>query len=218
MKIFLRTKPYSQSAVIQTLLDLIYPPKCALCGDLTHPGLCPTCQATFTPAPSPIPTKPPLTSITAPFLYKDLAAEAVKKLKFDRRTPLAEPLSQILHKAAQSIPHDLVIPVPIARTRRSERGFNQSELLAQAFPKTSVHPHLLRRTRYTKPQVGLNAKQRHENLKDAFLAPEPLPNQRILLLDDVITTGGTAVACAQELIRQGASEVHLLTFAIQLGN
>lgn len=218
MKIFLRTKPYFQSAVIQTLLDLIYPPKCALCGELTYPGLCPTCRATFTPAPNPLPTKPPLTTITAPFLYQDLAAEAVKKLKFDRRTPLAEPLSQILHQSAQSIPHDLVIPVPIARTRRSERGFNQSELLAQAFPKTSVQPHLLRRTRYTKPQVGLNAKQRLENLKDAFLAPEPLSNQRILLLDDVITSGGTAIACAQELIRQGASEVHLLTFAIQLGN
>ncbi len=165
-----------------------------------------------------MPTPNPLTSVHAPYLYETGADEAIKRLKFDRITPLAEPLSLILkHYADKHLPnkYDLIIPVPIARARLSERGFNQALLLAQAFPKSIVHPNYLRRTRYTKPQVGLNAKDRLTNLKDAFACPHPLNEARILLIDDVITTGGTAIACAEELTKNGASEVHLLTLAVQ---
>jgi competence protein ComFC len=204
--------------MLQPLLDILYPPKCGLCGKLGPRGLCDPCKSKFTPAATNFPAPPSLKSIHAPYLYETGADEAIKRLKFDRITPLAEPLSHILKSHADkhlADAYDVIIPVPIARARLSERGFNQAVLLAQAFPKNIVRPSYLKRTRYTKPQVGLNAKDRLTNLKDAFACPHPFNGARVLLIDDVITTGGTAISCAEELQKNGAGEIHLLTLAIQ---
>lgn len=111
--------------------------------------------------------------------------------------------------------YDVIIPVPIARTRKSERGFNQAELLCSAFHPDLVRPGYLKRTRYTKPQVNLNRHERLSNLDGAFQTVGLPPGVKVLLLDDVVTTGGTAIACAKTLLANGATEVHLLTFASQ---
>lgn len=204
--------------ILNLFLDTIYPPKCGICGTIGEPAICSQCRSKLKPLPAQRETVSPLASLHAPYLYDGEAGQAIQNLKFARITSLAEPMAHILWEYAEkelSGQYDVVIPVPIARTRKSERGFNQSELLCSAFPSDIVCPSYLKRTRYTKPQVNLDRNARLTNLKGAFQAQPLEPNCRVLLVDDVVTTGGTAVACAESLINKGAGEVHLLTFASQ---
>ena len=105
--------------------------------------------------------------------------------------------------------------VPMHPIRRMQRGYNQSEKLARAFSKEKALPFrmILKRTRNTKQQVKLSMNKRRSNLTGAFLAKEDLTGQTVLLIDDVRTTGATAVECAKALLRANASEVRVLTFA-----
>lgn len=202
----------------QGLLSVIYPSKCGICHQLGPEPICETCRNGFRPLPDPCDVPEPLTEIVACYLYDGSAATAIKNLKFGDSTVLAEPLSAILWERAQrelSGRFDLVVPVPIARSRRATRGFNQSELLCSVFPKDIVRPDLLKRTRYTRPQVGLGRDDRLQQLSNAFSARNIPSGARILLVDDLITSGGTAIECARELLAKGASEVRLLTLASQ---
>lgn len=104
---------------------------------------------------------------------------------------------------------DAVVPVPIHWSRRCERGFNQSEVLAARLE--SVKPDLLVRRRRTRQQVGLSAEQRTHNLSGAFRAGN-VKDLSILLLDDVVTSGGTAKECARVLKEAGAYRVDLITY------
>ncbi|MBX3112961.1 MAG: ComF family protein [Fimbriimonadaceae bacterium] len=159
-----------------------------------------------------------MASLHAPYLYDGEAGTAIQNLKFRRITSLATPMSEIMWEYAQKHldgKYDVIIPVPIARTRKSERGFNQAELLCSAFPPALVRPGYLKRTRYTKPQVNLDRKARLTNLQGAFITVDLPLGAKVLLIDDVITTGGTAIACGEALVAGEAGEVHLLTFASQ---
>ena len=112
---------------------------------------------------------------------------------------------------------DFVVPIPLAATRQAERGFNQAELLASAFAGIVGLPVLLgalQRTRHTLSQVGLNPRDRRENLQDAFRAETNLVNKKnFLLLDDVLTTGATMDSAAHALKQAGANRVYALTLA-----
>lgn len=149
------------------------------------------------------------------FRYTGRAAQAVRRLKYSRSTSLvgwlaeqmADSLSELL------IEEDIIVPVPIHWSRRCHRGFNQAELLASAFPAHIVQPRLLKRTRRTKPQVGLSHAQRLSNLSGAFLASPQVAGKRIILIDDVVTTGGTVLECARALRVQGAKEVGVFAFS-----
>jgi ComF family protein len=122
-------------------------------------------------------------------------------------------MAELLEEARHRLPpHDVVVPVPIHWARRAQRGFNQSELLAELAPKEILRPEILARTRFTRPQVGLSASERLKNLSGAFKASKAVRGLRVLLIDDVVTTGGTALACAQALLDSGATETGLLTF------
>jgi ComF family protein len=132
--------------------------------------------------------------------------------------PLAGPLGELI---ASAIPRDqqfdLIVPVPLHWRRRWERGFNQSELLAKAVARRYAVPvgRPLRRRRATAAQAGLTHAQRRSNVSGVFLAPRPekVAGRRILLIDDVMTTGATGAACAAALKRAGARYVALLTLA-----
>lgn len=111
--------------------------------------------------------------------------------------------------------YDLVVPVPISWAREQERGFNQAALLAERLDAGSTQGGLLR-IRYTQPQVGKNREERTQSLLGAFRASEAVNGKRILLIDDVVTSGGTATACALALREAGASRVLLLTFCAEM--
>ncbi len=116
----------------------------------------------------------------------------------------------------------LVIPVPLYRGKRRQRGFNQAEMIARAAIKVSairerllLAPDILVRTRETHSQIGLTSHQRRENLRGAFAVPRALEvtGQEVLLVDDVYTTGTTASECARVLRRAGAAKVWVATVA-----
>ena len=123
--------------------------------------------------------------------------------------------NQLLERA------DVVVPVPMHRTRLIARRFNQSAMLAREVARLgsrSYDPHLLARIRATPPQVGLTRDQRQRNLAGAFAVPDPamqrLHGRWILLVDDVITTGATVEACARVLRTAGAAGVDVLALAL----
>jgi len=189
--------------------------------------LCPRCGRVF-PVPEeadhlcgPCQTDPPpFARARAATLYDEEgpSGQAIKRFKYSRRLDmlpvmhhwLKRPLCLELVQEA-----DLLAPVPLHPSRLRQRGFNQALLLAQAFPGVSLERELLTRQRHTPPQAGLNPKERRNNVKGAFEVPRPglVKGKRILLIDDVFTTGATVKECAQVLRRAGAREVDVLTVA-----
>lgn len=116
------------------------------------------------------------------------------------------------YRRAVSWQADVIVPVPLHPRRKRRRGYNQAELLAQEMARQLDLPvsNALRRTRFTRPQVRLERGQRAANLEGAFQAVQPLPGRRVLLVDDVVTTGATAQQCARALLASGADAVYLL--------
>jgi ComF family protein len=113
---------------------------------------------------------------------------------------------------------DLVVPVPLHSRRLRERGFNQSLLLARQVSKRRSIPlnfTALDRIRQTRPQTRLSGPERHKNVRGAFEvnAPGAVAGRKILLIDDVFTTGATIQECTESLLDAGAKEVHVLTLA-----
>jgi len=136
-------------------------------------------------------------------------------MKFSGIRRLAKPLGRLLLNL--EIPEcDGIVPVPLSRNSLRERGFNQSLLMARVISKKlniTLYMDALLKTRDTLPQVGLNAKERRKNLKGAFKASGKINNQRLLLIDDVMTTGATVRECSKILIKAGAKEVVVITLA-----
>ncbi|HUP02626.1 MAG TPA: ComF family protein [Bryobacteraceae bacterium] len=153
-------------------------------------------------------------------VYEDPLRELIHLYKYDKIQSLAGPLGSLL---AEALPldegFDAVAPLPLHWRRRWQRGFNQSELLARAVARRRGVPlvRALRRVRATSTQAGLSNAGRRDNVAGAFACRpnrrREIESKRILLIDDVMTTGYTASACAQALRRAGASRVALLTLA-----
>lgn len=169
----------------------------------------------------------PLDRITALFLHEEGPALAVRALKYRNKRALAPPMGRLLFAKARAThlddAHkrwdiDLVLPVPLHGKRLRKRGFNQASLLVAAFEKERalrVCHRLLRRRRPTTPQAGLSRSARLKNVKGAFelTSPSEVTGKRVLLVDDVLTTGSTLAACAAVLKKHGAQSVSALVFA-----
>lgn len=152
-------------------------------------------------------------------VYDGTLRDAVHALKFRGRAALGAPLGRLMAVAAQADPVaqacDVVVPVPLHPHRQAARGFNQSELLAREIAAALNRPvdvRILRRVRDTPAQVGLPLAERRTNVRAAFAAGGTTAG-RILLVDDVLSTGFTAASCAQALRAAGASEVVVLALA-----
>jgi len=149
--------------------------------------------------------------------YEGTLRELIHLYKYSGMKPLAKPLGDLL---ATALPReqafDAVVAVPLHWRRQWNRGFNQSELLARSIARRCGLPvlHPVRRRRATRVQAGLSNSRRRENVAGAFTAKAGhAKGLRILLIDDVMTTGATASACAHALKRAGAKSVALLTLA-----
>jgi ComF family protein len=148
--------------------------------------------------------------------YDGALRDIIHVLKYDARRRVAGRLGELMREHADGLLRDadLVVPVPLHRTRERQRGFNQAAALAAALgpPVRAV----LRRTRATPSQAALPATDRHANVRGAF-APAPgigeVRDRVVVLIDDVCTTGATLDACARVLKAAGACEVRALTVA-----
>ncbi len=148
--------------------------------------------------------------------YEGTLRKLIHLLKYSGMRSLALPLGDFL---AAAMPRDrvfdAVVPVPLHWRRWWQRGFNQSELLGKVIARRRGIPLLkvLRRGAATRSQAGLSNAQRRENVAGAFRARRRVAGLRILLVDDVMTTGATAAACARALNKAGARSVSVLTLA-----
>jgi ComF family protein len=154
--------------------------------------------------------------------YDDVARRLVHRLKYGDRLELARALGGMMARSGAELLSDaeVIVPVPLHRWRLWWRRFNQAMALASVVSKRSgvpCDPFLLARVKATKSQVGLSKAQRGENLQGAFRAPPEakrrLEGKRVLLVDDVLTTGATANAASRALLRGGARAVDVLAFA-----
>lgn len=214
------------------LLDLLFPPRCVGC-DRRGEWLCAACRAALAPPTSrclrcgraisqrrrpPLcaacrPLGSPLAGLLAGHAFDGALRAAVHALKYRRARHLAEPLADLL-LALPLPPADLLIPIPLHPSRLAQRGYNQSSLLAVEIARVTGLPldeGILRRTRPTPPQTELLAAERRANVVGAFevvaSAGPRLAGRRVLLLDDVCTTGSTLEAAAACLIEAGAAEI-----------
>jgi ComF family protein len=166
----------------------------------------------------------------APGIYDRTLKKAIHCLKYRGKIQMARPFGMLLFAAfirfwdIKNI--DLIIPVPLHTKRLKERGFNQSYLLVRNWKQLAaklsiemsdiaVERNVLVRSRWTEPQTGLGRKKRMKNIKNAFKVNDcsRIAGKRILLVDDVLTTGATVNECAKTLISDGAKRVDVLTLA-----
>lgn len=204
--------------VMHTLTDLVFPPRCAGCGRVDT-RWCGRCQQAIDQIPllADVEIVPPLTGIASTGLHAGKLQDAVHALKYTDTPLLAAPLAARMAARLTGLAWtiDMVVPVPLHRTRRQSRGYNQSELLAQRLAnqlKLPMVSNALTRNRDTRPQVGLTREQRRANVHKAFYGEAALlAGRTILIIDDVYTTGATLSACAQAALDAGAVAVFALT-------
>ena len=210
---------------IHVLADLLFPRKCVLCRALLEAeetDLCRTCRAEAPVCGSGTGKYSFLDSWTAVWYYEDNARRSLLRYKFQGARSYAVGYGRLLAMKlleAQPDALDLLTWVPVSRLRRLRRGYDQVELLAQAVgQELGLEPvPLLRKVRHNRPQARIIGEaQRRANVLGAYRIEnaELFRGKRILLLDDIITTGATAGECARVLLTAGAKEIHCGAVAI----
>ncbi len=196
------------------ILDLLFPIHCLQCGRWDC-WLCSDCLTKIIQPERITFADSALTGLYSLSYYNDAWQKIIHQFKYRYSTELGILLSQKLAKVIDQ-PFDYLIPVPLHRRRFLERGFNQSQLLGARIPLPSLD-QALSRTRYTPPQAQLSPDQRKNNLHRAFQANprqiKMIRSKKILLIDDVYTTGTTLNTAAQVLKKAGAREIWGLVLA-----
>jgi Predicted amidophosphoribosyltransferases len=228
------------------MLDQLYPPGCIVCQAPLALGdcLCPTCFAGLAQISQPycpvlgipfavdhgadalsaeaLAEPPPFARARAAVRYGEVAGALVSALKYGDRPELAGFCARLMAAVGRDFwpSSPLLVPVPLHASRLRRRRYNQSVLLARELARLTgleVDPHLVRRQRNTRQQVGLSGDGRERNVRGAFAAhprlAERLRGRPVVLVDDVYTTGATVKAVTRVLRRAGAAEVNVLTFA-----
>lgn len=208
------------SGPLGVLLDLLFPPKCVFCGkvlDSGEDGLCARCQRDL---PWLADGEAELTGeffslCAAPLRYQDKVRDSIRRYKFNGRRGYHKLYGKLVaqcvhdHLAGR---YDLITWVPLSSQRKKERGYDQAFLLASAaaLELGEVAVETLQKERHTAAQSGLTeAAQRRANVLGAYtpVDPELVAGKRVLLIDDVVTTGSTLSECARTLRTMGAADV-----------
>ncbi|MDD3480884.1 MAG: ComF family protein [Patescibacteria group bacterium] len=222
------------SKLKNSIYDLLFPPYCISC---TQVGsfLCPKCSKEIVRLSvqyCPFCRKPirngqtcpdckeghHLTGCVAYGYYKNpILKEVIHNFKYEGVTSLSDILAPYLCGLVreEKIKFDIVVAVPITIKRLNDRGYNQAEILARKVAQELKETYFegLKKQKETKPQVGLKRRERISNLRGAFLVEGSVKAKRILLIDDVLTTGSTLDECARVLKKAGAKEVYGLVLA-----
>ena len=221
----------------QVVLDVLFPSRCVGCGvygsflcqacqaelPRARPPRCPICwqpQRGAAPCSRCRQERPAFQGARSLYIYEGAAREAVRALKYNYLSALAQPMAQLMARYVEEegIEADLLVAVPLYARRRRLRGYNQSALLARELSRLcglSLAERGVARRRNTAPQArSVDAEARKRNVADAFNSDRRwVEGKRVLLIDDVMTTGATLNACARALREAGAVSVWALTFA-----
>lgn len=228
-------------STLDGLFDLVFPPKCIICGELNPHYLCASCLPEIAPVPRPYclrcghPMYGPkcrncwgrvrsFTTARAAGDFDGVLREAIHAFKYGGMRVLADPLAHLLYRyltTQSDFPWrrcDCIAPVPIHPARQRIRGYNQSELLAERLSDMTGVPLLtggVVRNRRTRPQVELSGDHRRDNVRSAFHVPRPdsVKGKNILLVDDVATTCSTIHECSLALVSGGAHNVYVICVA-----
>ena len=201
------------------LLELLFPQKCILCRRVLRGGetdLCRKCRAEQELWGTPKRKPQFLDSITAVWYYEGNVRNSLLRYKFHRARQYAAGYGRLLAmRLLTQYPDgfDLLTWVPVSRLRKFTRGYDQVELLARAVgAELGMEPvAALRKIHHNRPQSGITGQaERRANVLGVYrvVSPETVQGKRILLLDDIITTGATAGECARVLLTAGAKEIH----------
>jgi ComF family protein len=228
------------SLVIRSVLDFALPPRCGGCGTIVDQvdSFCSSCwreldflqggclrcglplEATDAETCGACLANPPrLDRIRAAVAYGDISRSIALRLKYGRKVGLARTMSRYMRPLMDNLPGDAVlVPVPLHRSRLWSRGFNQSVIVARDLSRRTGVPlavNALKRVRRTPPLKGMGSRQRRRTVAGAFVADPraELRGRTVILIDDVLTTGSTANACARVLKRAGAARVDLISWA-----
>ena len=206
---------------IDPFLDLLFPPKCPFCGKLLDtPGVCPACRDSlpWTAEADALWDLPGGARCAAPLWYEGSVRDALLRFKFHGASALARPLGELIAQCAAeqfSGEFDTLTWVPVSRKRLRQRGYDQAELLARSAGAVwGVRPERLLVKRVDNPaQSGLEgAAARAENVRDVYQARNAA-GRRVLVIDDICTTGATLASCVQALRAAGAEAAVCVTAA-----
>lgn len=230
---------FNNNALISNLLNIIYPSSCPVCRSASdvfiYSPICkrcwsqikrytgPSCRICAMPFPSEFSSickqclkqPPPFSKVITYGIYEGVLAEAINHLKFYGVRRISKPLGKLMSKLVLPFV-DGIVPVPLHIKSLRERGFNQSLIIARPLSKSQHIPLLmdvLIKIKETPPQIGLSAKERIANMRNAFSVHGDVKDMCVLLVDDVMTTGATVTACSSALMKAGAREVFVLTLA-----
>lgn len=209
-------------------------PHCTTGIHFIHSPLCPRCGIPFPITEGEdhlcgecLVTRRPYAVARAVGLYDETLLTAIHLFKYRGRIGIGKALGNIMADFAGGMwdmnVFSVIMPVPLHRKRLRERGFNQAVILARQIAKRFSLPIdflTLKRTVFTEPQVGMGREDRSANVRGAFTVrkPERTAGKRILLVDDVYTTGSTLIECARTLLNAGADSVAVLTLAKAVSN
>jgi len=229
--------------LVTSLFHSVFPPACPLCLTTLparwSAAFCPECLADMKPLPSAhcprcalpfragegsshlcsqcLHKRPPYSQVFAYGLYEKALRDAIHQFKFNRKVALDRSLGRLLDQVINpELDVDLVVPVPLQKNRLKQRSYNQALLLAREIGRLRFWPvnnHLLLKKRETEAQHDLPAKERKMNLRDAFHVVDDIGGKRVLLVDDVMTTGATAASCSRVLAERGAADVSVAVIA-----
>lgn len=210
--------------MIQWILEKLFPPKCILCGKILEKeemDLCHHCRIHAPECPQRNLKLQFLDSWTAIWYYEENVRKSLLRYKFYNARSYADGYGRLLAMKLQTdFPDgfDILTWIPISRLRKLRRGYDQVELLAYAVgQELGIQPvSLLKKIRHNRPQSGISGHaRRRANVLGAYrcIDAEILKDKRIVLLDDILTTGATAGECARVLLTAGASEVHCAVVA-----
>ncbi len=232
----------------ETILNILFPRRCPVCGGIVKPAgklICPACFRELSFVKSPVCKKcgKEIADETLEFCedcmahrhtfeygmalvnYNDVARNSMVKIKYHNKREYLDfygaALASRYEKTIRRMQVDAIVPIPIHPSRRRKRGFNQAEVLAKIVGERlgiPVMPELLVRTKKTLPQKELSATERLKNLSGAFAAGEiPTDIRRVLLVDDIYTTGSTIEACSRVLRSAGVETIYFVAICMAGG-